>query len=259
METYTPKVSIITAVFNGFPFLEKTIKSILSQSYSSIEYIIIDGNSSDGTLDIIKKYSSQLTYWVSEPDKGIYDAWNKGLAKAGGDWIAFVGAGDILHQQAIETYINELALSRKKVNYISSVVEVVDSQYRPRQSIGSAWEWLKMKKFMNIAHVGSLHSKELFLQYGLFDISYKIAGDYAFFLKIGCRLNALFIEKTLAQMVDGGASTDQRVFAEVLKAKIINKIAPKYILYFQYYIQLIRYSVKSIVYKTTGIAIQLKK
>lgn len=91
-----PKISVITVCYNAAAVIEQTILSIVNQAYTNIEYIIIDGNSSDGTVDIIKKYADRITSWVSEPDKGVYDAMNKGIEKATGDWIYFIGAGDLL-------------------------------------------------------------------------------------------------------------------------------------------------------------------
>lgn len=88
------KISVITVCYNADQCIEKTILSVINQTYKDIEYIIIDGGSNDGTLDIIKKYSTKITSWISEPDKGIYDAMNKGLKKVTGDWINFMNAGD---------------------------------------------------------------------------------------------------------------------------------------------------------------------
>lgn len=88
------KITVVTVCFNVASTIEGTIKSVLEQTHGDLEYIIIDGGSTDGTVDIIKRYASQLAYWVSEPDKGIYDAMNKGLAKATGDYINFMNAGD---------------------------------------------------------------------------------------------------------------------------------------------------------------------
>ena len=87
------KISIISVCYNAIHGIEKTIQSVLSQSYDDIEYIIIDGGSTDGTVDIIRKYSDQITYFVSEPDGGIYDAMNKGVRAATGEWINFLNAG----------------------------------------------------------------------------------------------------------------------------------------------------------------------
>lgn len=89
-----PLISVITVVLNGEKYLEETILSVLSQTYDNVEYIIIDGGSTDGTLDIIKKYEHAIDYWVSEKDKGIYDAMNKGINVASGEWLNFMNAGD---------------------------------------------------------------------------------------------------------------------------------------------------------------------
>lgn len=89
-----PLVSIITIVYNGEQLLEPTLLSVLGQTYSNIEYIVVDGSSTDGTLDIIKRYNDQLALWISEPDKGIYDAMNKGLQMAQGDYVWFMNTGD---------------------------------------------------------------------------------------------------------------------------------------------------------------------
>ena len=91
-----PTFSIITITYNAVRLVEQTLLNVLSQSYPNIEYIVIDGGSTDGTVDIIKRYESGLAYWVSEPDKGIYDAMNKGLQKATGDYVWFINAGDSL-------------------------------------------------------------------------------------------------------------------------------------------------------------------
>ena len=88
-------ISVITVCYNAKSNLEKTILSVLNQTYSNIEYIIIDGGSTDGTIDIIKRYDDKITYWQSEPDNGIYDAMNKGIQKANGEWINFMNAGDL--------------------------------------------------------------------------------------------------------------------------------------------------------------------
>lgn len=90
------KISVITVCYNAAEVIEQTIVSVVSQEYSNVEYIIIDGNSTDGTVDIIKRYTDAISYWISEPDNGVYDAMNKGVDKATGDWVYFIGAGDLL-------------------------------------------------------------------------------------------------------------------------------------------------------------------
>ena len=123
--------SIITATYNSEKTLERTIKSVLNQSYSNFEYIIIDGNSSDKTLYIIKKYEEEFTKkklvfkYLSENDKGIYDAWNKGIDLASGEWISFLGSDDSYLPNALRLYFNEIE-KREAINYISSQVNLTN-------------------------------------------------------------------------------------------------------------------------------------
>lgn len=91
------KISVITVCYNAVDTLEKTIQSVLEQTYHNIEYIIIDGGSTDGTVEIIHRYVDYLAYWVSEPDRGIYDAMNKGIERATGEWVNFMNAGDYFY------------------------------------------------------------------------------------------------------------------------------------------------------------------
>ena len=107
-----PVFSIITITYNASRWVESTILNVLSQSYPNIEYIVIDGGSTDGTVDIIKQYASGISYWVSEPDKGIYDAMNKGLEKATGDYVWFINAGDSLYTS--DTVQSVASLAQKK-------------------------------------------------------------------------------------------------------------------------------------------------
>ena len=97
--TNTPLITVVTVVYNGVEFLEKTILNVLGQDYPNIDYIIIDGGSTDGTLDIIRKYEDKISKWISEPDQGIYDAMNKGIKLATGEWINFMNAGDYFYEK----------------------------------------------------------------------------------------------------------------------------------------------------------------
>jgi len=105
IEYAQPLISIVSVVFNGEQYIEQTIQSILDQDYNSIEYIIIDGGSTDGTTDILRRYEDQITYWNSEADNGIYDAMNKGIRAATGDYLMFLNAGDSFASCEILTQI----------------------------------------------------------------------------------------------------------------------------------------------------------
>lgn len=201
-----PLITIITAVYNASEFLERTILSVLNQTWSNIEYIIIDGGSTDGTLDIIRKYEQPIAYWVSEPDKGIYDAWNKAIKLARGEWIVFLGAGDTYYPNAVSTYMNTIEASENRPDLISSRVSLVDSGGRSMRVWGAPFIWIEFKKAMKFAHAGALHHRSLFENYGLFDVSYRSAGDYDFFMRCGKEIHALFIDTVTADVLVGGIS-----------------------------------------------------
>ena len=216
-----PLITVITVVFNGAMTLEQTILSVINQSYDNVEYIIVDGSSTDGTIDIIRKYEHAIDYWMSEPDAGIYDAWNKGVRLSTGDWISFLGAGDIYQDDAIQSYVDFIRnVQRYPLEYVSSRVNLVSSE-RILQTIGLPWNWKDFRRYMNVAHVGSLHHRQLFERVGLYDTTYKICGDYELLLRPRDDLHAAFLNKVTANMAsDGVSNRNPQVFEETLKAKV---------------------------------------
>lgn len=216
-----PLVTVVTAVFNGEKTLEQTILSVISQSYDNLEFIVIDGGSRDGTLDIIKKYEHAIDYWVSEPDGGIYDAWNKGVRLSSGTWIAFLGSDDIYLDGAVQAYIDFIQSQKDaEIDYVSSKINLTDGS-RVLRTVGMPWSWNIFRKYMKIAHVGSLHHKKLFAKFGLFDDAYRITGDYEFLLRPGPHLRAYFYDRVTVNMHVGGVSNaNSLVFEESAKAKI---------------------------------------
>src|SRR6056297_2583422 len=115
-----PLISIITPVLNDARYLEQTIQSVITQDYDNIEYIIIDGGSTDGTVDIIKKYEDSIAYWVSEPDEGIYDAQNKGVFKATGEYFAVLNSGDYYASTDVVSKVAECIIDDPGVDYVYS-------------------------------------------------------------------------------------------------------------------------------------------
>lgn len=218
--TYLPLITVITVVFNAGETLEKAILSVINQSYCNVEFIVIDGGSTDDSLDIIKKYQHAIDYWVSESDAGIYDAWNKGVRLASGDWIAFLGADDAYTDGAIEAYASFISnCLDTKLEYVSSRVNLVNHTTKLRV-VGTPWRWKIFRKYMNVAHVGSLHRWTLFEKYGLFDDSYRISGDYEFLLRAGSTLRADFLDYITVDMLVGGVSdANILVFSETTRAK----------------------------------------
>ena len=175
----TPLFSLITVVLNNDKFLEETIKSVLKQSYKNFEYIIIDGGSKDKSLDIIKKYASKIDYWISERDKGIYDAFNKGMSLAKGDFIGIINSDDIYTKNSlkiISKYINKY----KDIDFIFGSVKKhwgILHGYKPNK-IFYSWGFY------------SSHSTGFFLknaaakEVGLYNLKYKYHADYDYFYRL---------------------------------------------------------------------------
>ena len=222
------KVTIITAVFNADTYLNECILSVLNQTYDNIEYIIIDGGSTDKTVDIVKKYDSQLAHWTSEPDEGIYDAWNKGLAQATGQWIAFIGADDQLLPNAIEMYVHHISHHelQDKLEFVSSKIQLVNKDLSIIRVVGEKWNWKHFRHQMTTWHVGTFHSKHLFEKYGLFDSTFKISGDYELLLRPKDQLIASFVSEPTVMMRIGGVSDTNllRASKETYRAKIKNNV-----------------------------------
>lgn len=246
MSATTPLLSVVIAVFNGEKTLGRALRSIIEQSYKNVEIIVIDGHSADGTLDIIKQHEAAIAAWVSEPDTGIYDAWNKGVRLAHGEWVAFLGADDTYRKDALESYVSYIKREKPAtLEFVSSRVALVDAQDREFRIVGSRWSWVKSRKYMNVAHPGALHHRNLFNRYGLFDPSYRIAGDYEMLLRAGSALRAGFIDRVTVRMRSGGISTRSlRVFSETFRAKRtsggmgwLSCTIDKWIAIFKYYIR----------------------
>ena len=221
-ESNRPLITVITSTFNAAKDFPAAIQSIREQNYQNIEYIVIDGASSDGTLDVLRANEDVIDYWVSEPDSGIYDAWNKGVQLSRGDWIAFLGADDTYLDGAIESYVALInSCGDTPPEYISSRVNLV-SRSQVIGVIGRPWSWRAFQKYMCVAHVGSFHHKSLFAKYGLFDMTYKICGDYELLLRPRDTLRAIYLNLTTVNMsADGISNANFNVFNESARAKVL--------------------------------------
>ncbi len=213
------KISIIIASFKAVDLLPCAINSVLSQKHVSPQLIVVDGGSNDGTEDLLKSYGDNIYAWLSEPDKGIYNAWNKGVEIATGDWIGFLGADDIIYPHALSTYATFLGLN-PGLDYVSSKVRLVYPNACER-IIGQSWTWNLFRSYMNVAHVGSLHHKSLFDKYGKFDENLRICADYEFLLRAKDELKAGFVDSILVEMASGGISeSSAKSIYETLSIKL---------------------------------------
>ncbi len=173
------KISIITIVFNDVKHIEKTIRSVLGQDIQDLEYIIIDGGSTDGTVEIIEKYLDSIDIFISEKDNGIVDAFNKGIQKASGDIIGLVNSGDFLEKGTLQKVSDEFKKDSSIDVVYGNVQYWSDDQ---KEYLYKASHHL-LAKFMSINHPAVFVRKELYNRYGLFDNTYKVAMDYDLMLR----------------------------------------------------------------------------
>ena len=216
--TKNPLVTIITATYNAEKFLRDSIQSVVHQTYRNFEYIIVDGASTDGTVEILREFNSNISKWISEPDSGLYDAWNKGIAESKGEWILFIGADDLLLPNALETYIEFINQnSSDSYDYISSKVQRINPDGSIESIVGKKWNWSAFRKRMTTAHPGSFHSKQLFDAYGSYSTKYKIVSDYEILLRPREKLRAGFIDQITVLMSTGGRFNANEAMSECLR------------------------------------------
>ncbi len=249
MEKQKPLISIITVCFNSSVTIKKTIESVLIQNLENLEYIIIDGNSSDRTVTIIESFQEQfkqkrIVYkWISEPDNGIYDAFNKGIKLSKGKWISFLGSDDVYTKNAIPLYVQSIKKQIQRIDLIHSEVQLENGKV-----FKGIWTWKTFRRKMNIAHVGALHNKEFFKEYGLFDTSYRIAGDYELLLRAKDKLKTIKFNEITVIMADGGVSNSQikETYKETTRAKLETAKVSKFICTLDYYIWILKCKVKTV-------------
>lgn len=213
MESVMPKVSIITISYNSAATIEQTIQSVLSQSYTNIEYIIIDGGSTDGTIDIIQKYEKQITYWISESDKGISDAFNKGLKIATGEIIGILNSDDFYHKSTVLLVVDAF-LGNDTIGFVFGNMDFVDSLGRyVFTQLGDA-NYLKSINYTMpaIAHPTVFVKKTVYLDVGFFATHLRTAMDYEFLLRVSIMgKRGYYLDSTLATMRLNGESDENYI------------------------------------------------
>jgi len=204
-------ISIITVVLNSEDSIEKTIQSVIQQSYKDVEYIIIDGGSTDRTTEVIKEYADHIAYWSSKPDFGISNAFNKGLAKATGDLIGIINAGDILLEDALLSIYNAFTENNFDYLYGNSVIKDLNNielrVSRPAKVVGFPYGGMPFQ------HSTLYTTKKVFDSVGNYNINYKTAMDFEFLLRVlKMNFKSYYLDKNLTVYYRGGMS-DQRYFS----------------------------------------------
>lgn len=205
-----PKVSIITVCYNAEKLIERTIKSVIVQTYPNVEYLVIDGKSKDGTIEIIKKYQDKISYWLSEPDESLYDAMNKGLKSATGDYVWYVNAGDKIYD---EHTLEKIMQEAEGTDFIyGDVVRMDDSGNQ------SGWhkkiplpEKLTPKSFLNgmvICHQSMIIKREIAPE---FSLSWRLANDIDWTIRVLKKAKSRqYVRIPFCYFLEGGLSANNR-------------------------------------------------
>lgn len=208
-----PRFSIITITYNASRWLEQTILNVLSQSYPDIEYLIIDGGSTDGTVQIIEQYASGITYWVSEPDKGIYDAMNKGLSRATGDYVWFINAGDSLSSaDTVQRVASAIRTKKNLPDILYGETNIVDeaghSLGARRLKAPRHLTWKSFRMGMLVCHQSFIIKRTLAPFY---DLQYRYSADFDWCIRCLKQAKTCYnTRQVLSAFLDGGTSTTQR-------------------------------------------------
>ena len=209
MKVKSKKVSIITVVYNNVKYIETAIKSVLSQSYENIEYIVIDGGSTDGTVQIIESYLKDITIFVSKSDSGIYDALNKGVAQASGDVIAILHSDDEFFDEDVVSDIIRHMKRAKSEFCFSDMVIVDNSSGRVLRYYMAHYfkKWMFRIGWMP-PHPTCFINKSLFDEFGVYSTKYKIAGDFDLLVRFfyGRKIRWAYLDRISIKMSEGGVS-----------------------------------------------------
>jgi glycosyltransferase involved in cell wall biosynthesis len=216
------KITIITVCYNSANTLEKTILSVAGQSYKNIEYIIVDGNSKDKTLSIIQNHENKITKWISEPDKGLYDAMNKGIALATGDIIGILNSDDTFYS---DTIIEEIAAFHSKNTIDASVGNIMqhtEDGKVVRIYSSKYWSPEKLKIGYMPPHPSIFFKRALFKELGFYELGFIIGADYElitrFFLK--GKISWKYSGITTTAMLVGGLSSSGRISYNLITKEI---------------------------------------
>ena len=239
MDEIKDKISIVTICYNCKEDLEKTIKSVVSQTYPNIEYIIIDGGSSDGTLGVLEEYKEHFAFCVSEPDDGVYDAMNKGIRHCTGEWILCLNAGDVLYDEAVLSKIFEKKIS-DDISFIYSNVTVYHENGDDELLVANRHNG-------DVHHQNAIYRRNLHARYGYYIVTHPyIISDLLFFLAVPEEM----YQKTdilISKIKYGGISCQPGCAEQVSAAKVIygyDTIPHIFYMYVRLHFSLFRKNVK---------------
>ena len=223
---HTPTISVVTVCRNSAATIEKTIESVLAQKESGVEYVVVDGASTDGTLDIVRSYQA-IDSFISEPDQGIADAFNKGILLATGDIIGLINSDDQLCPSALAT-VRRYFSEYPDIDVIHGDVILLGGS-KVIKRIKPSGRWWYPWRLVLFNHPATFVRREVYLQYGLFDTSYRIAMDVEIFLRwMSSGVKIKYLPEVLVNMQAGGASGQQAItgYREVQRAALHHGFHP---------------------------------
>ena len=219
-----PTISILVATWNCADQLEIFLESLLAQSWRDWQLLLLDNASSDGTAELVHYVQQRLVapqqlLWSSEPDLGIYDAWNRGLRLCRGRYVSFIGADDSFVDAGSLERIASLTVSGADLITARNAYFAPDGRFL--RTWGSAWNWRRMRQSMTIAHPGMLVRRELFDRLGAFDASFRICADYDWFLHLPAELRSVHSSDPILKVVQAGVSHTRisQVYRETFRAQ----------------------------------------
>lgn len=244
------KVSIITVCFNAADTIESTIASVLNQSYKNIQYIIIDGKSTDNTMDVVNKFTNKISKVLSEVDNGLFEAINKGIALSDGDVVGILNADDIFYNDSIiETIVKKFNDNTPAMSLIGDVAFINNSKEITRHYSSKNWTPFFLRFGVMPPHPSFYCRRELFLKYGNYRTDFKIAADFELLLRFLLinKVNYKYINEIFVLMNPGGLSTknwysQQTITKEIKKACQLNDIYTNYVfISFRYVLKAIQF------------------
>jgi len=209
-------LNIITATYNCEDTIEKSILSVLSLN-TQINYIIIDGISTDNTLNIIKKYSSSIDHLISENDNGIYDAWNKALNFTKKGWVIFLGSDDYIIRENFSSLISSLDENFTNYDLICSQCMLIDKNGHYKSTFGEDFDAGKIKRYMCVANPSILYNTNLFKR-RIFNTQYKICSDYEFLIN-NANIKSFYNPSSITKMTAGGKSNTLAAVIETFQIR----------------------------------------
>lgn len=222
---------MITVSLNAEAYIEQCIQSVLSQALDDLEYIVIDGGSIDGTVEIIRKYEDNLVYWHSMPDRGLAHAFNLGIEHSRGQWLLFLNSDDFFVSSSVLLNISGVLQENHAADVVFGQIQLVNrgAEVRPlHPPSGANFKWNAYLLRDTIPHPAAFTSRGLFQRTGMFSEDFRIAVDYEHYLRAGSSLHAIYEPVLVSCMREGGLSKRNKlaVLKEWRQAHIVNKTMP---------------------------------